>query len=57
MNDQKTIAILQINDIQVVKRCLGVNAELTFSEVIGPSAKEFKPGDAIASNFGWRDYA
>ena len=57
MNDQKTIMILQINDTQLVKRCLGVNAELTFSEVIGPSAKEFKPGDAIASNFGWRDYA
>ena len=57
MNDQKTITILQINDTQLVKRCLGVNGELTFSEVIGPSAKEFKPGDAIASNFGWRDYA
>jgi NADPH-dependent curcumin reductase CurA len=57
MNDQKTITLLQINDTQLVKRCLGVNAELTFSEVIGPSAKEFKPGDAIASNFGWRDYA
>ena len=57
MNDQKTIMILQINDTQLVKRCLGVNAELTFSDVIGPSAKEFKPGDAIASNFGWRDYA
>ena len=57
MNDQKTIMILQINDTQLVKRCLGVNAELTFSEVIGPSAKKFKPGDAIASNFGWRDYA
>ena len=57
MNDQKTITFLQINDTQLVKRCLGVNAELTFSEVIGPSAKEFKPGDAIASNFGWRDYA
>ena len=57
MNDQKTIMILQINEIQLVKRCLGVNAELTFSEVIGPCAKEFKPGDAIASNFGWRDYA
>jgi len=57
MNDQNTIMILQINDTQLVKRCLGVNAELTFGEVIGPSAKEFKPGDAIASNFGWRDYA
>ena len=57
MNDQKTITLLQINDTQLVKRCLGVNAELTFSEVIGPSAKEFKPGDAIASNFAWRDYA
>ena len=57
MNDQKTITILQINDTQLVKRCLGVNAELTFSEVIGPSAKEFKPGDDIASNIGWRDYA
>ena len=57
MNDQKTITLLQINDTQLVKRCLGVNAELTFSEVIRPSAKEFRPGDAIASNFGWRDYA
>ena len=57
MNDQKTITLLQINDTQLVKWCLGVNAELTFSEVIRPSAKEFKPGDAIASNFGWRDYA
>jgi NADPH-dependent curcumin reductase CurA len=57
MNDQKTITLLQINDTQLVKRCLRVNAELTFSEVIGPSAKEFKPGDAVASNFGWRDYA
>ena len=57
MSKKKTIMILQINDTQLVKRCLGVNAELTFSEVIGPSAKEFKPGDAIASNFGWRDYA
>jgi hypothetical protein len=57
MNDQKTITLLQINETQLVKRCLGVNAELTFSEVIGPRAKESKPGDAIASNFGWRDYA
>ena len=57
MNDQKTITFLQINETQLVKRCLGVNAKLTFSEVIGPSAKEFKPGDAIASNFGRRDYA
>ena len=57
MNDHKTITFLQINETQLVKRCLGVNAELTFSEVIGSSAKEFKPGDAIASNFGWRDYA
>ena len=57
MNDQKTITLLQINDPQLVKRCLGVNAELTFSEVIGPSSKVFKPGEAIASNFGWQDYA
>src|ERR1019366_4084233 len=25
-------------------------------EVIESRAKEFKPGDAIVSNFGWRDY-
>jgi len=25
-------------------------------EVIESRAKEFKPGDAVVSNFGWRDY-
>ena len=57
MSKNAKLKILQMNDTQLVKSCLGVNAELTFSEVIRPSAKEFKPGDAIASNFGWRDYA
>jgi NADPH-dependent curcumin reductase CurA len=57
MSKNAKLTILQINDTQLVKRCLGVNAELTFSEVIGPSSKVFKPGDAIASNFGWQDYA